>query len=54
MWERAAMEADGVLYNCESVCSASVVAGSVKVVPSILRNRRVIGLREDVEESPCC
>ena len=44
MWERA-----GVLYKRVSVWSASFVAGSVKVVPNILRNRRVIVLREGVE-----
>ena len=49
MWPReraATVAADGALYKLESVCSASVVAGSVKVLPNILRNRRVIGLRE--------
>ena len=43
-----------MLYKRESVWSASVVAGSVKVVPNILRNRIVIGLREGGAEGIAC
>ena len=51
MWERAATAAaDGALYKCESVCNASVVSGSVKVLPNMRNRRRIVRLREGARD----